>query len=128
MLTGGTGYGYATVTFDGTTYGPSFSCGTIELGGVSELCPWWDTSSFGSWTVSDTFYVPYNTPLDLNMNFDFSMDQYGAGSGGGSVTYSLGDLSPVPAPEPSPFLLLGSALLFLLPAKFYRNLTRAPRR
>jgi hypothetical protein len=127
MLTGGTGYGYATVTFDGTTFGPSFSCGTIELGGVSDRCYWQDLPPYGSWTLSDTFYVPYNTPLDLNMNFEFSMYQYGVGSGGGSFTYSLGDLSPAPAPEPPTFLLLGSALLFLLPAKFCRNLTKAPR-
>lgn len=130
MLTGGTGYGYATWTMDDNMDGGSFGPCTVSVGGVTEYC----TIDLGAspfpfvWTASGSFLVPYNTPFDLSMDVAFSGASYGYGGMSGTFDYNLGDGDLVAvATEPSTFLLLGSALLFLLPAKFHRSLTKAPR-
>jgi hypothetical protein len=115
-LAGGTGYGYADLLFGpggydmlgASPYGDTGYVGpcSVTLDGQTQYCDFVGSTSM-------EFYVPYNTPLDLDMQIDFSGASVGGQETAGELTYNLSALTPE-APEPTSLLLLGTGLIPLM--------------
>ena len=122
MLTGGIGYGNVDWSINSFRHGEGggglFGPCTVTLAGVSEFC------DLNSGLASGSFYVPYDTPLQLNFVSSFNAgasDNDGVNSG---MDYTLGSLVAVPpVPEPAPFALVGIGLLCLARKTMFANST-----
>ena len=114
MLTGGTGFGLATWSLEteNSVYGPGAWRCSVTLNGVTETCDTHQHSQTGS------FYVPYNTPLQLNFTGWGELFSRGAMAAGPlSLSFGLTNLEPVPAaptPEPTPAVLTGMGIVTLM--------------
>lgn len=121
MLTGGDGFGYAdwSLSAENSESGPGyFGPCSVTVDGVTELCdPYAYSGVPGGETGS--FYVPYDTPFQLD--FTGSLDLYSAGeSDGGAggpmgMSFTLTNLEevPTPTPEPASWGLVGLGILAL---------------
>jgi hypothetical protein len=110
LLTGGTGYGYVDLTVDAFNYGEGgggkFSVCAITLDGQTQQCGAGGNAPY-------VFYVPYDTPLDLDLEARYSGDgEYGDGAYAG-ITYNFSPLT-LATPEPASLLLLGTGLIPLV--------------
>jgi len=106
MLTGGTGYGYADLVFGPDIFGEYMGSGCdVTLGTKTQSCEFPGTLDF---------YVPYNTPLNLDLQMDYLGVSIEGDEAGGTLTYNLGALTPMPTPEPASLLLLGTGLVPLM--------------
>jgi hypothetical protein len=111
MLTGGEGFGYANWSLwtRNSMGGPGyFGPCSVTVGGVTELC--YPEAGY----ETDSFYVPYNTPLQVDFTGSFDLYSRGQMAGGpGGLSFTLTNLQPFPTPEPPPLGLVGLGLLAL---------------
>lgn len=105
MLTGGTGYGYADLTVsDGGVDDTGDPICSITFAGQTQGC---------AYGVITPFYVPYNTPLTLDLQASYTGAAFADGDEN-NLSYNFTDLTLVP--EPSSLLLLGTGLITLFGA------------
>lgn len=102
MLTGGTGYGYANWAVSASPlHDGSFGPCSVTFGGVTQFCDPSNGLQMGS------FYVPYDTPLQLDFLASYNVPSIGNVSGGGQLVLSVSNLQPVVTPEPKSMWLVG---------------------